>query len=42
MANGRWQMANEDGVGGDDVVDAPRYLVGTTARMVVERKLRGL
>ena len=34
--------ANEDGVGGDDAADALRYLVGTRARAVAQRKLRGL
>jgi hypothetical protein len=34
--------ADEDGIGGDDAADALRYLVATKARMIVERKLRGL
>ena len=34
--------ADEDGVGGDDAADCLRYLVGTRARTVVERKLRGV
>ena len=34
--------ADEDGVGGDDAVDALRYLVATKARTVTQRKLRGL
>lgn len=34
--------ADEDGVGGDDAADALRYLVATTSRSVVTRKLRGL
>ena len=33
---------DEDGVGGDDAADALRYLVGTKAREVRVRKLRGL
>jgi hypothetical protein len=34
--------ADEDGVGGDDAADALRYLVATRARVVTQRKLRGL
>lgn len=34
--------ADEDGVGGDDAADCLRYLVGTKARTVVTRKLRGV
>ena len=34
--------ADEDGVGGDDTADCLRYLVATKARMVAQRKLRGL
>ena len=34
--------ADEDGVGGDDSADALRYLVATKARIVAQRKLRGL
>jgi hypothetical protein len=34
--------ADEDGVGGDDAADALRYLVATKARIVVQRKFRGL
>jgi hypothetical protein len=33
--------ADEDGIGGDDAVDALRYLVATKARTVTVRKLRG-
>jgi hypothetical protein len=34
--------ADEDGVGGDDTVDALLYLVSTKGRTIVERKLTGL
>jgi hypothetical protein len=34
--------ADEDGLGGDDAADALRYLVATKARVVIQRKLRGL
>ena len=34
--------ADEDGVGGDDAADCLRYLVATKARVVAQRKLRGL
>jgi phage terminase large subunit len=34
--------ADEDGVGGDDAADCFRYLVATKARVVMQRKLRGL
>ena len=34
--------ADEDGVGGDDAADCLRYLVATKARIVAQRKLRGL
>jgi hypothetical protein len=34
--------ADEDGVGGDDAVDALRYAVATKAREIVVRKLRGV
>jgi hypothetical protein len=34
--------ADDDGVGGDDAADCLRYLVGTKARTVEVRKLRGL
>jgi hypothetical protein len=34
--------ADDDGVGGDDAADALRYLVATKARVIVQRKLRGL
>jgi phage terminase large subunit len=34
--------ADENGVGGDDAADCLRYLVATKARVVVQRKLRGL
>jgi hypothetical protein len=33
--------ADEDGNGGDDAVDALRYLVATKSRTVKQRKLRG-
>jgi hypothetical protein len=33
---------DEDGAGGDDAADALRYLVATKARIIVQRKLRGL
>ena len=33
---------NEEGLGGDDLADALRYLVATRARVIYERKLRGL
>jgi hypothetical protein len=33
--------ADEDGVGGDDAVDARRYLVATKSRAAAQRKLRG-
>jgi hypothetical protein len=33
---------DENGVGGDECADALRYLVATKARVVVQRKLRGL
>ena len=33
--------ADEEGAGGDDSADALRYLVGTKAREIVVRKLRG-
>ncbi len=38
----RFQVADEDGVGGDDAADALRYLVATKARTVSQRKLRGV
>ena len=34
--------ADEDGAGGDDAADGLRYLVATKARIVAQRKLRGL
>jgi phage terminase large subunit len=34
--------ADEDGVGGDDAADCLRYLVATKARVVSQRKLRGI
>ena len=34
--------ADEDGIGGDDCADALRYLVATKARVVTQRKLRGV
>ena len=34
--------ADEDGNGGDDAADCMRYLVATSSRVVVQRKLRGL
>ena len=34
--------ADEDGIGGDDAADCLRYLVATRARVVAQRKLRGL
>ena len=34
--------ADEDGIGGDDAADALRYLVATKARVVEQRKLRGV
>jgi hypothetical protein len=34
--------ADEDGNGGDDAADCLRYLVATKARLVVQRRLRGL
>ncbi|MDB6058877.1 MAG: Terminase-like family protein [Verrucomicrobiales bacterium] len=34
--------ADDEGVGGDDPADAFRYLVATKARVIVQRKLRGL
>jgi hypothetical protein len=34
--------ADEDGIGGDDAADCLRYLVATKARVVAQRKLRGL
>jgi phage terminase large subunit len=34
--------ADEDGVGGDDAADCLRYLLATKARVVAQRKLRGL
>ncbi len=34
--------ADEDGAGGDDAADCLRYLVATKARIVAQRKLRGL
>jgi len=33
--------ADEDGDGGDDAADAPRYLVATKGRAVSQRGLRG-
>jgi hypothetical protein len=33
---------NEEGLGGDDLADALRYLVATRANRIYERKLRGL
>jgi hypothetical protein len=37
-----WRDVDEDGVGGDDAADCLRYLVSTKARLVTQRKLRGL
>jgi hypothetical protein len=34
--------ADDDGVGGDDAADCLRYLVATKARVLMQRKLRGL
>jgi phage terminase large subunit len=34
--------ADEEGVGGDDAADTLRYLVATKARVILQRKLRGL
>jgi len=34
--------ADDEGVGGDDAADCLRYLVATKARVVMQRKLRGL
>jgi hypothetical protein len=34
--------ADEDGIGGDDAADCLRYLVATKARVIAQRKLRGL
>jgi hypothetical protein len=34
--------ADEDGIGGDDAADAMRYLVAAKARIVSQRKLRGV
>jgi hypothetical protein len=34
--------ADEDGVGGDDTADCLRYLVATKAKVITQRKLRGL
>jgi hypothetical protein len=34
--------ADEDGVGEDDAADCLRYLVGTKAREIVVREVRGL
>jgi hypothetical protein len=34
--------ADDEGVGGDDAADCLRYLVATKARVVLQRKLRGL
>jgi len=33
---------DEGGVGGDDAADALRYLVATKARVISQRKLRGV
>ncbi len=38
----RGMDADEDGVGGDGAADCLRYLVATKARIVAQRKLRGL
>jgi hypothetical protein len=34
--------ADDEGIGGDDAADCLRYLVATKARVVMQRKLRGL
>ena len=34
--------ADDDGNGGDDAADCPRYLLATKSRTITQRRLRGL